>query len=357
MSTELEDRIRRHYAERTLNEPLDDEAEPWVGRPARRRLRPAAALAAAAAMAVAVTLVVTDDDRGRTPVVTNEPTTTVAPSSSTTTTPTTVAPTTTTVATTTTTHLVATPTSETVVITGRGGGIAGWWNNGWVRWTTTTPVPLAGDEEFRIVYLGDPIVVTSDWTTTDNCTASGEGAPDLDIGAFAEFLGGVAITGSHDPRPRPVRVLNPEAEAYREAAREIVGNFGIDDPDPNVVQVVQADFDGNGTNEVVVVVERITNPDTMFAEEGDYSILFVRHVDGDGQVYDVPVEWWQADLVNHELPSISSIRVEALVDVNGDGGMELATSHHEWESGGTRVYATAVDGFTYEKVLERSCGL
>ncbi|MGH2720410.1 MAG: FG-GAP repeat domain-containing protein, partial [Actinomycetota bacterium] len=163
----------------------------------------------------------------------------------------------------------------------------------------------------------------------------------------------LAVSGVAVPRPRPTTVLNPGSAVYREAATALLGERGIDDADADVVQVLRADLDGDGKDEVVVVAERIADRD-LFAREGDYSVVFVRRLEDERPVPSVVVESIPRTRPG-ETPFIVSHRVTAIADLNGDGRMEVAVYGRYYEGAGIEVHELQPDG-SLPVVMEGGCG-
>ncbi|HEX6569741.1 MAG TPA: hypothetical protein VF015_11260, partial [Acidimicrobiales bacterium] len=296
--TTLEDRLRAHYADRSAREPLPGPATdegleevltaggrtgPLAGVRATWRRRPRVLLAAVAAAVLAIAVggavIARDDDPGRvatddTPAPTapdTAPDRGPEPSTTPSTTPTTPPTSTTTVP----------PGSQpTGPIVSPEGVLGTWSGSAWVPWEHGA-TPPTGDE-YRIVRLGEPITTAVGTGYTVPCSV--EPVPGIDLGL--EFdddplaPAPVGVAGVADPRPRPVEVLDPATPAYRDAAAGVVAGLGITDPAPDVSQVVRGDLDGDGSAEVVVVAERLSDPDGLRAGEGDYSVALVRRVVG-----------------------------------------------------------------------------
>ena len=381
MSSSIEDRLRAHYADRAARETLPgpegdttlqqaregvvDGAPPisLTHRPERRRrpdrrtwLAVAAAVALVAGIAGAVAAV---SDDGPSDVSTNPdpaPTTTVPRPE----------PTTSSTSTTTTTteatdpgvslgDTVADPPPTGAAPTGpfvaAEGMLGSWSGTAWVPWDVGT-TPPSGDE-YQVVGLDQAITTAVGRPGTD-CTPEGNPIVDLGLSA-ADKLDPVPIGvgGVADPRPRGVEVLAPSA--YRDATVEFLASRGIDDPNPKVSQAVRSDIDGDGTAEVVVVAERISDPVSWYAAAGDYSVVFLRHLVG-GQIRTSEIALWSAGPSPEQSSTNVVHRVEAVADLNGDGRMEIVVGAHLWESSSTAVHELRPDG-TLPEVLSVGCGV
>lgn len=388
MSASLEDRLRAYYRDRTDREPLpggdndndndnddDDrndqeehmhrliaEAETRGGPPvgggrgwdtAPVRIAAVAALVLAL-LGVGLVAVSRQDDPGPStgpgpevdddPIVTTTPSTTDLDSGTdepgTTTTPTTE--------TTTTTDPPA-GTGRTSVVSSEG-ELGGWDGNAWVRsdagWDPTPP----GDS-YQVVQLdGTSSQVTSQMRTAF-CTSETDQLLDVGIRGTEPASGGIGVAGVATPMPRPTDLLDPAGDVYRTATTEIVDHhLAIDDPTPDVRQVVRADLDGDGRDEVVVVARRLSTGALAGAAVGDYSVVFVRRTDGTEVHTDMVVS---SDVVNPG-DYLLEFGVTAVVDLNGDGRMEVVVGGNGYESGSTIVYEMR-DG-TLTEVLGKGCG-
>jgi hypothetical protein len=162
----------------------------------------------------------------------------------------------------------------------------------------------------------------------------------------------VAVSGVADVHPRPVTVLNPAAPEYRTAAGRVLASLGIQDPDPQVRQVVRADLDGDGADEVLVRAERLVDRESLSPVEGEYSVLFLRRLVG-GAVRDTVLF---SDTAHLEAESryMMAFDVGAVADLNGDGRMEVVIGIKYYE--GSSVQVHELHGDTLAPVLGLGCG-
>jgi FG-GAP repeat len=118
---------------------------------------------------------------------------------------------------------------------------------------------------------------------------------------------------------------------------------------------VRSDLDGDGAAEVVVVAERLTDPNQPPAV-GDYSVAFLRRSVGGG-VETTVLDSSVAQAVDPPgFPFLSYLRLSAVADLNGDGRTELLLGAREYESAWTRAYELEADG-NVVAVLDVGCGL
>jgi len=361
-ATPLEDRLRAHFAERAANEPLPGpdtetalaelrstaEAHPAGGiATTTSPLRWLAIAAAAIAVAgVAAALAIHDRDPGVSTGGDPEPEPTTVPTTS---------PTTSTSVSTSTTTGSGAPSATATLVLGRDGPIGGWDGERWVegsRWKDR--LGMTGDEDYQLIRLDDPITTQTGSLHDDSCNPvePGPPAPGVELsGTGGQVEGaGIAVTGVADPRPRPVESLDPAGGTYQDDASGFLLLLGIDDPSPDVRQVVRADLDGDGTDEVLVNVQRIT--DLQATRPDDYSVVFLQRVVDGG----VGASVVRRNTVAADYPGIEAQWINAVADLNGDGRLEIAIRGLHFEGSNDRVYEVGADG-TADLRLDLGCGV
>lgn len=357
-NNELEARLRDHLAERaervdvTRGTSLVDNAPagPWT----RARV-PAAVAAAVALLAGAVAVLATRDDRAVTAGSTLAEGSVSSSTTGSTTSPGMVDP--------------EGPTRETVVVMGRD-GLVGWWDgSSWQSWDGAKDRDRTGaglpavpvGEEFRVFALDEPILPRK--ARQGESCAYGNTAPlDRTIDMVRRGVGfakydPIAITGSHDPRPRPVSVLAPHARnSFKRQAREVLADLRLDDDDPPIQQAIRADLDGDGTAEFVIVTERAWDRNRTY-NEGDvfYSVVFVSRGSEEKGGELVSASFEKVNSVDPGLTYFLESTVSALVDTNGDGRMEIAADFSYYEGQGVTVFAETPTG-KWTEVMGYGCG-
>ena len=357
-STEsIEQRLRTHFAEEGAGDGDGTEAALQRihagarGRRVRRDLRRTTiALTAVAASIVALVVVLDDEDDASLDTV--SPSTTVAS-------PTTAAPavTSTTVATTTTTSGPPALGVDQAFIAYEFGVLGAWDGGAWRPPTEADGSALDG-LDFSLVRLDEPID-TATATPAAPCELGGQLGLTVDL-PWPETSDpldpeAVAVSGVPDPRPRAVTVLDPASPAYRDATEPVETQIGVNDDDPDIVQLVRTDIEGDGIDEVFGVVERLSDPETLFAESGDYSAVFLRRVGPDEIVETVVIAYSVAVGEEGATPFVNVFRIAALVDANGDGVMELAVSGRYYEGSGMTLYDMG-PGHAPQQALQGGCG-
>ncbi len=226
-----------------------------------------------------------------------------------------------------------------------GGVINGQWRDSAAISTT-----LKGGEPYRVYNLTAPL-----GAATGTAPASiGEPCEDtLQVDLRPQTSGAtLAVGGTWNPQPRLARAESTTQEVYRQAAAVVLRDHGIANPHVQLTQVLRADLDGDGESEVLVTATYYANGAFPPATAGDYSMVFLRKVVAgkvetvvlDGNFYPKAVEFGASVTFN----------VTSLLDLNGDGTLEVVVSARYYEGAGTTVYE--INGTQSKEVLSCACG-
>ena len=284
--------------------------------------------------------------------------------SSTSRTPTTIAETTTTVpetttteATTTTTELAGEWADEPLVVSKF--GALGWWDGGnWVQVDELTSLPVSGGEDYRVVLFGSEEIVSGGTPTIQCEPLFNPGVELSDADALGEWPDpvGVAISAPWELTPHFVQEETDDG-TYSDFARPLLAARGLDVENPVIKQVVRFDLDGNGENEVLVVAEDIEDFDSLFAREGDYSLVFLRVV-VEGEVQTAILgESIVAGVQEGVTPFILSHSVAAVADLSGDGKMEMIIHEVYYEGSAWSVWEYLNDDLGPVLQISSGCGV
>ncbi len=277
---------------------------------------------------------------------TTEPadTTTVPPATTTSTgvsTTTTAAVTTTSIpVTTTTSAAVAGNWSDTPLVVAAFGAL-GWWDGtGWVQVEPTTALPVVGGEDYQVAFTGQEAIVVGGAPTILCEPVNNPGVVLESEELLGDFPGplGVAISAPWVITPHLVEQLEDDG-TYSAFASELLAERGLDVPDPTLKQIMQVDLEGDGVNEVLVVTEDVS--EGLFAQDGDYSIAFMRQtVQGDVRTSILG----ESVIVTATEPFVVAYSIGALADLNGDAVMEIVLSGAYYEGIGVEVWELTDEG-------------
>ena len=283
-----------------------------------------------------------------TTTTTAETTTTTASS----TTITTLATTTTIEATTTTTEVLGNWADQPLIVTGF--GALGWWDGSdWVRAEDEGALPVVGGEDYQIVVVG--LQATTTGGPQDLVCE-----PLFNLGVVLdndELLGewpgpyGVAISAPWDLQPNLFEAFADDG-TFAAIAAGLLAERGLDVADPVIKQLFRTDLEGDGINEILVVVEDIKGG--FLPEEGDYSIIFMQKVI-EGAVQTTVLG--DSVVTDPEGLFVVGFSVGAVADLSGDGQMEIVVDTAFFEGLGVDVWEYVDDDIGLFPYLQTGCGL
>jgi hypothetical protein len=181
--------------------------------------------------------------------------------------------------------------------------------------------------------------------------------PDVRIVSFAETpsSGVIALAAPWKAVPRAVRITDTTQDTYRAVVRDFLIGRGLRDPEVKITQILRVDLDGDGEDEVLLSAtnyEAEEDSAPSNAQAGNYSFVLLRQSRGgkletklvDGEFYK------KSETLN--APNVH--RVAAILDLDGDGKMELVLTSNYYEGGTTTVYRYTPASI--KKLVSVSCG-
>ena len=239
-----------------------------------------------------------------------------------------------------------------LVVTGF--GALGWWDgSSWVQVEPGTALPVAGGEDYQVAFVGLEATISGGAPTTLCEPLNNPGVElenELVLGDWPGPLG-VAVSAPWILVPHLVEEIEDDG-TYAAFAAELLAERGLDVPEPTIKQLLQVDLEGDGVNEVLAVAEDVSAG--LFAEDGDYSIAFMRRtVQGDVRT----VILGDSVVVTADSPVVNSFSVGAVADLNGDGRMEVVLSTAYYEGVGVEVFEYVDDDLGLTKQISAGCGV
>lgn len=257
-----------------------------------------------------------------------------------------------------TTTTSAAPVAASGVIVGSG-GILGWWDGAYRSATEATSVPLAPGSTFQVVGPTGILGTAVGGAPQTGCEiVEGHVVVELEPDPYETYdpfdPQPLAVAADWDLVPQPVVELPLDSRAYGQIVSDHLASRGFDEPDPVIVQLYRVDFEGDGTEEVVIVAD---NHDGEFFQQGVYSLVLVRRViEEEVQTAVLHESMVPTELDPDEIPFSVVARVAALADLDADGALEIALDSAYHEGAGTEVWDYVDDDLGFVSVLLTGCG-
>lgn len=164
----------------------------------------------------------------------------------------------------------------------------------------------------------------------------------------------VGVANGWLSQTQDVQSLSPDDPMYRQAVMEWFQSQGNSPAEIRITRILQADLEGDGTNEVLLSASYFKDPSGHMAETGDYSVVLMRKVIGN-EVLTLPLvqDYYVTSLPAEELAYPLTYALAGALDLNRDGILEVIVDVSRWEGGGLIVYR--VDGQNVREVLRTIC--
>ena len=167
--------------------------------------------------------------------------------------------------------------------------------------------------------------------------------------------GVIALSAPWNPLPRNPQVADRTQQAYVEAVREFLASR-LTDPKVKITRILRVDLDGDGEEEVLINATNYFNEDDEppmdTAVVGSYSIVLLRRMVA-GKV-ETELIAGESYLKDESSPSYV-YRIPAVLDLNGDGKLEVVVHSQYYEGSETTIYDCS--GAKCNAVLSVGCGL
>jgi len=168
--------------------------------------------------------------------------------------------------------------------------------------------------------------------------------------------GVIALSAPWNALPRKPQIADPTQQVYLDAVREFLESRRMSDPKVKITRILRVDLDGDGEEEVLI------NATNYFTDDGDvpldtaapgsYSIVLLRRVvAGKVETELVAGEFYVKD----ESSASNLYEIPGVLDLNGDGKLEVIVHSHYYEGADTTIYDCS--GGKCKAVLSVECGL
>ncbi len=166
----------------------------------------------------------------------------------------------------------------------------------------------------------------------------------------------IGVAGKWNPLPRMPKIESNGQAVYRVAVEGLLKRKGIRRPEVNIMKVVRVDLEGDGVEEVIVNATCAhrweSGSITPNADAGDYSLVMLRKV-VNGKVQTIMLDE-EYHVRPEQFSAPNEYNLVAVLDLNGDGVMEIVVSGAYYEGNWKTVYS--IKGNKAVDVLGCGCG-
>lgn len=215
--------------------------------------------------------------------------------------------------------------------------IGGSANGRWLDSETTGKRLTASATDYRVFTLvGEVKSLTAGKAAPDD-----DLCPDLWMQTFTPELDleekVIGVNAPWNPMPRLPILADVTQKKYVAAVRELLVGKGIAKPKVSIRQLLHVDLEGDGEEEVLITATHYKNEaELISAKAGDYSFVALRRVvDGKVRTQFVMGEVYPKSDTDGLL---NAFEVGGLLDLNGDGTLEVIVRSSYYEGGGTHVW-------------------
>lgn len=172
-----------------------------------------------------------------------------------------------------------------------------------------------------------------------------------------QWADGLYLHCPWNPVPRVPTVQTSPDPKYAKVIEDVLTKAGLKKPKIVFEQILRVDLEGDGVEEVIITASNIPDTDLpVTARKGDYSLVLLRKLIG-GKVENIVVD---LDCQAKDQPDdggssvANKFHVPALVDVDGDGVLEIVSEGVYYEGEWIEIFK--MKGEKLEKVLNEGVG-
>ena len=185
----------------------------------------------------------------------------------------------------------------------------------------------------------------------------------------------IAVAARWNALPRKVQSLDTTQKVYVDAVRDFLRTKGIEQPQVKIDNIIGVDLDGDGEEEVLISATNYSNEDAIIPTnywnkdehvpirspaKGYSCVLLRRMVAGkvetqlvEGEFHPKAYQRKNDDDASFDAPN--AYKVIAVLDLDGDGKMEIVVGSHYYEGQATTIYRC--DAKKCEELLSVGCGV
>lgn len=173
--------------------------------------------------------------------------------------------------------------------------------------------------------------------------------------------GVIAIAAPWNALPQRVRVLDPNQKVYTDEVRDFLKTKGIAEAKVKIENILRVDLDGDGEEEVLISATNYFSKDEsvpMRSPAGSYSCVLLRRVVGgkvETQMFEGEFHPQAYVSKDDSFDAPSAYKVVAVLDLDGDGKMEIVVESKYYEGEATTIFH--YDLKMYKALLTVGCGV
>jgi len=172
--------------------------------------------------------------------------------------------------------------------------------------------------------------------------------------------GAIALAAPWNALPRKPRIADTTQQIYVDAVREFLRTKEIDQPKVKIENILRVDLDGDGEEEVLISATNYFDKENrvpMRSPAGSYSMVLLRRVvAGKVETQLVDGEFYPKAYVSNDASfnAPNAYTVIAVLDLDGDGKMEVVVASSYYEGEATTIYRCGPK--KVEAMLSVACG-